>query len=169
MRNLIKIDPENKIVKILLGDNYESFELYTKDWRFERYVQQWKDATKLLLDTGNTVCLIKHYEAAKNSVRTMRLYTIFPKKTAYPLCDDISDDEFLVTESFIFITQDEKVLTTSFYYDKIFDSYSNYFPIYYFDPDRIEHFYLYLNERTNGISTWQVSRLQLGTILELRV
>lgn len=167
MKNLIKIDPKTKTAKILLGADYESFELYTKDWQFEQYVQQWKDAARLLLDTGSTVCLIKHYEAAKDCVKMMHLYTVFAKETAYPFCDDISDDEFLITESFVFITQDEKVLTENLYFDKLFDSYSNYFPIYYFDPNRIEYFYLYLNERTNGISTWQVSRQQLGTILEL--
>lgn len=108
MKNLIKIDPKTKTAKILLGDDYESFELYTKDWQFERYVQQWKDAARLLLDTGSTVCLIKHYEAAKDCVKMMHLYTVFAKETAYPLCDDISDDEFLITESFVFITQDER-------------------------------------------------------------
>ncbi|MFC0821212.1 hypothetical protein [Moraxella marmotae] len=169
MKNLIKIDPKNNSAKILLGDNYESFELYTGSWQFKQYIQQWKDAARLLLDTGSTVCLIKHYEAAKDHVKTMHLYTIFPKNTAYPLCEDIGDDEFFITESFVFITQDEKVLTTNFYFDKIFDSYSSHFPIYYFDPDHIERFYLYLSERVNGISAWQVSRQQLGTILELEI
>lgn len=120
------------------------------------------------MDTGSTVCLIKHYETAKDRVKMMHLYTVFTKEAAYPLCDDIGDDEFLITESFVFVTQDEKVLTTSHYYDKIFDSFSEYFSIYYFNPDRIEHFYLYLDARTNGISTWQVSRQQLSTVLELK-
>lgn len=167
MKDLIKIDPKTKTAKILLGDDYESFELSTKDWQFEQYVQQWKDAARLLLDTGSTVCLIKHYEAAKDCVKMMHLYTVFTKETAYPLCDGISDDEFLITESFVFITQDERVLTKNLYFDKLFDSYSNHFPIYYFDPNHIERFYLYLSERVNGISSWQVSRQQLGTILEL--
>ena len=83
--------------------------------------------------------------------------------------EEVDDDVFFMTESFVFITQNEKALTSDFYFDKIFDSYSNYFPIYYFNPNHIERFYLYLSERINGISAWQVSRQQLSTILNLRI
>ena len=87
MRDLIKINPSNKTAKILLDECYETFELFTKDWGMEQYIQQWKDAVKFLLDTGNTVCLIKHYESAESHVKQMHLYTIFLQENAYPACE----------------------------------------------------------------------------------
>lgn len=169
MNEFIKINRKNKTARILLGESYESFELYTKDWTFEQYIQQWRDAVKLLLDADNTVCLIKQYESAKKHVKKMCLYTIFSKESAYPLYNEIDDDVFFITESFIFITENTDFLTNKFYFDKIFKSYSNYFPIYYFNSNHIEHFYLYLSERTNGISVWEVSRQQLNTFLNIKI
>lgn len=168
MKNLITIDPKKNTASILLGENYESFKPDTKDWQLKHYVQQWQSAIRLLLDTGSTVCLIKHYEAAKQHVKQMGIYTIFSQESAYP-CEQIDNDKFFITECFIFITERVEHLSNQFYFDKIFDHYDHHFPIYYFNPNHIEHFYLYLSERTNGISVWEVSRQQLATVFELNI
>lgn len=74
---------------------------------------------------------------------------------------------FFITESFVFITENEKTFITNKAFKKIKKAYGRTFPIFYFDKNRIDKFYLYLSDRVEGISSWKITEKNLESILNL--
>ncbi|WP_037588718.1 hypothetical protein [Stenoxybacter acetivorans] len=173
MRQLIRFLPqdinENNIVKaqILLGDNYETFELYTGDWSKEDFVNQWKSAVRLSLKKRETTALFKNYKHDSISgIKILWLYTIIPEELAYPDKFIHADGvDFYITESFRFFTEKLEILADDASYNLINKNYGHYFPIYWLNIHKLERFYLYLSDRVEGISHWKVNKQDLKSIL----
>jgi|GEM_PF-4799956 len=152
-------------IRINLGGECETFDLITNDWSLKKYISQWKHAARIALNSRQTVGLIKRYESSKNHVKSIDIYTIIPKEEAYPNTYDESSG-FYITESFMFISERLEVLSSNQYFDEIYESYGHYFPIYYFDENNISRFYLYLSDKVEGVSSWEVTNKDLRAILD---
>lgn len=163
MRNFIYFTEEDT-VNICLGKYVESFKLITSDWDRFDYVNQWKHAVRFSLEYVQPAALIKRYESPRNKISNIEIYTIIPKNFLF---DNEENEDFYITESFIFITDNILVLGSKDNFEEIYEGYGNYFPIYYFDADMMECFYTYLSGEIYGISHWGVSAEQIKEILTL--
>ncbi|WP_445114735.1 hypothetical protein [Acinetobacter sp. WZC-1] len=170
MLNLIKFFPEEGTVGIFLDDEYERFILSTKDWTKGDYINQWKHAVMYALKNREVSGIIKYYECAKSKVKKMSIYTIIPEEQTKSSDDFFSEsdaNDFFITESFLFITENEKTFTSNEPFDQIKETYGNYFPIFYFDKYRIDKFYLYLSDNIHGMSSWKIKAEDLESVLNL--
>lgn len=170
MADLIKFFTEDEITAgILLDGEYERFNLNLVDWTKDDYIEQWKHAAKYSLKNREVSAFIKNYENAQHHVKMIGIYTIIPEELTNPNQYLTSEDgeDFFITESFVFITENEKTLTTDKAFNKIKKAFGNYFPIFYFDKNRLDKFYLYLSDRIEGISNWKITNKDLKSILKL--
>lgn len=170
MLDLIKFFPEDEItVGILLDGEYERFNLNLVDWAKKNYISQWKHAAKYSLKNREVSAFIKSYENAQHHVKAIEIYTIIPEERTIHKSDLISEDgkDFFITESFVFITENEKTFTTNKSFKKIKKTYGRTFPIFYFDKNRMDKFYLYLSDRVEGVSSWKITGKDLESILNL--
>lgn len=155
--------------RIRLGSNYETFELNTREWSSEKYLQQWKHAAAWSMNKRETSGIIKNYESSLSQVKKVGIYNLIPKELAYPsrdLFEDESEKDFYITENFIFVTEDVSVLDSNFHFDQIYNAFGNYFPIYYLNFQKIEKFYLYLSQKIEGVSHWEVRRDDLCSFID---
>jgi hypothetical protein len=166
---LLQNEPDKIKVKIRLGADTETFNLVTTDWSLQQYLYQWKHAALLALQTRQTVGFIKSYECSKQHVKTMSIYTIIPKEIAYPNRFQINNEQegFYITESFIFVSEDLNALVSDRCFDEIYETYDNYFPIYYFNQKKLNQFYLYLSDKVEGVSSWEITFNDLKSILKI--
>lgn len=157
--------------KILLGENYESFDLNLKDWTLENYIHQWKSAARYSLDNREISAFFKSYESSKKGViKTLSLYTIIPIEMTYSIEECLSkgeDSDFFITERFMFVTENKDSFFSEDDFMKIKESFYEYFPIYYLDLDNLNRFYLYLSDKVENVSKWKVSKKSLETILKI--
>lgn len=170
MLDLIKFFPEDEITAgILLDGEYERFNLNLVDWAKKKYISQWKHAAKYSLKNREVSAFIKSYENAQHHVKVIGIYTIIPEEHTIHKSDLISEDgkDFFITESFVFITENEKTFTTNKSFKKIKKTYGRTFPIFYFDKNRMDKFYLYLSDRVEGVSSWKITGKDLESILNL--
>lgn len=170
MLDLINFFPEDEITAgILLDGEYERFNLNLVDWAKKNYISQWKHAAKYSLKNREVSAFIKSYENAQRHVKVIGIYTIIPEEYTIHKNDLISEDgkDFFITESFVFITENEKTFTTNKSFKKIKKTYGRTFPIFYFDKNRMDKFYLYLSDRIEGVSSWKITGKDLESILNL--
>ena len=161
---------ENEVfAQILLGGEYENFILNLKDWSKEDYIFQWKHAIENSLKNREVSALMQNYEKAYDHVKAIRIYSIIPEEFTAGEIGITSDEskDFYITESFIFITENEKTFTNDIHFNKIKKAYGRFFPIFYFDKQRMDKFYLYLSDRVEGISSWKVTAKDLQGALDL--
>lgn len=172
---LIKILSEEQNKKsataaILLGEQYETFSLNLTDWSLTDYLKQWQNAIDLAIQNRCTVALIKNYEKATEHVKMMWIYTIIPEEDAESRKFFNKDgSDFFITESFLFFTENKDLLSKSECFEEIYNSFGNYFPIYYFKEEHIKYFYLYLSPNISDVSHWKVSATTLSTITSLSI
>lgn len=170
MIDLIKFFPEDEITAgIFLDDVYERFNLNLVDWAKKDYIAQWKHAAKYSLKNREVSAFINNYENAKRHVKVIGIYTIIPEEHTIHKNAPFSEDgeDFFITESFVFITENEKTFITNKSFKKIKKAYGRTFPIFYFDKNRMDKFYLYLSDRVEGISSWRITGKDLESILNL--
>lgn len=173
MRNFITVNTQQKdkiVTKILLNNEYESFDLNLKDWSLADYINQWKDAAQYALECRCVSALITNYESPSSGVKKISIFTIIPEELTDPKYYAFQDKEaenFYLTESFVFITNNIEVFLSNNAYDDIKKVYGDYFPIIYFDEKNLFRFYMYLSDKVNGISNWKIEKSKLKTILNL--
>jgi len=170
MSNLIKLFQDQKTkAGIFLEGEYELFELNLTDWNIKDYISQWKHAAKYSLKNREVSALIQNYQHAKNHVKIIRIYTIIPEEfTIHKSALGTKDGkDFFITESIVFITENEKTFISNKSFKKIKKNFGRNFPIFYLDIKRMDKFYQYLSDRIEGVSNWKISEKDLKSVLNL--
>lgn len=173
MLSLIKFFPADKSNEITAGifldDEYERFSLNLTDWTKEDYICQWKHAARYALENRDVSAFIKNYESAQQSVKMIWINTIIPEELTDPRKYLTSEDgqNFFITESVVFITENENTFTSDDAFNEIKQAFGNCRPIFYFDKNRIDKFYLYLSDRIEGVSNWTITKQDLESIFNL--
>lgn len=169
--NIIKFCNENTIkAEIFLGGHYETFELNTTDWSKSDYIKQRIHAIKSSLNDRSISGIFKNYEKTTPSgIKNMGVYTIIPEEIAYSQLEETNTKNFYITESFRFVTERIEILNDDKSFYLINKCYGNYFPIYYLNINKLNHFYLYLSEQVEGISHWKVTEDDLKETLNFLI
>ena len=153
---------DHRLGRIAFGDMDERFSSCLSLFSENRYELQWFSAVQLTVHSRSPTCLFYSIEVDENPLGIAKYYTLIPSEQARGSTryDNNSEGVYL-TESFRTIAFDPKYLTdfqvyideNGCVYDKI--------AIYYFDPDNIEIFYLYLDTCISNVSNWYINNSAL--------
>lgn len=146
---------------------WEAFQSNVEIYTVDQYKRQWTKAIRESLDNRTTSCLIVDLVAGDFSIGAMSCYSLIPSEEARGSKYYGQQPEgFFLTESMFTVTFDPNELRKSNCLQLSDGSTSGPVAIYYFDPERPELFFPYLENSIADLWNRFLTNAELSEFIE---
>jgi hypothetical protein len=159
---------ESPIGRICLNEHVESFEIDTQRFALQFYLDQWPKAVQQAVKGREITCFFTSISIDDCGFGFVFFYSLIPSELARGSDHyEVNGDGIYITEGFLSVTLDSQNFEK---FPARISTIGNepILPLHYFDPHKLEIFYLYLDSCISNISSWYLRNQDFANYLVSR-